>query len=375
MATTTMRTTEQKQADSTILETTNWYTVCAKTVDDYYKAKRDDYYPNQRTQEILGIQDSSEAGRDLYGAFNTLFLHGRCSLTMMENALIHSETSYPEQVELWIRSLPPKERSMYAASLYNSGDRFTNGIPWDHEFYQRMARHLREEFPDVQLPHLPQPLGDDRHSPVRHQIQTAVYDFHATIDCGIFFSGSLVDFHRPLSLSYNEYAESDILVDFGPVFGVHKSHLTFGERSDNGRDLSVSEQILRCWNVMYFSNRLCKTELEYALLNGPTGIKTLLLRGLTLLSLFHAQDLATMMPMMTALSQILSSAEAQDLFQELPTSQTRLMECDYCGEQISMEKKCGNCSKAVYCHRNCQKGDWKRHKWLCNRYYCRQANN
>jgi hypothetical protein len=43
-------------------------------------------------------------------------------------------------------------------------------------------------------------------------------------------------------------------------------------------------------------------------------------------------------------------------------------ECDYCGNEIANKKVCSGCKIAVYCDRDHQKGDWKRHKLLCQRY-------
>jgi hypothetical protein len=93
------------------------YIVAAMTVEQFMKARAQDMLPDEETERVFGM--SGERGRILYGAFNTLFMRGRLSRTMLEQALTHSPTSYPEYIQLWIRSLHPMERSHYTQQLCN----------------------------------------------------------------------------------------------------------------------------------------------------------------------------------------------------------------------------------------------------------------
>ena len=80
-------------------------------VDKYISARNKDMLPDLETEEALGMK-GQPAGRNLYGAFKTLYLHGRFSRTMIEQALAYSPASYPEYIQLYLRSPPPAERSM-----------------------------------------------------------------------------------------------------------------------------------------------------------------------------------------------------------------------------------------------------------------------
>ena len=42
------------------------------------------------------------------------------------------------------------------------------------------------------------------------------------------------------------------------------------------------------------------------------------------------------------------------------------VECDYCaGKTEKLKHRCSQCHVAFYCGKDCQKGDWKRHRPLC----------
>jgi hypothetical protein len=312
---------------------------------------------------------------------------------MLELALIHSETSFPEFLELWIRSLPPNERSRYVAMLYNEAQ-FPN-IPWDYHFYkyslqdrravydgtttttgQKQQQHQR---PD-RMPTPPKPLGDDRHSRKNNSIRNAAYFFYEVLSHGCLFEGgsddSSVDCNGPLNARYVELIEPDILETIGPVFGIQKSELVFGRRSDvddlGARNqpswLSPSERILRCWNILHRARRLCKTELEDALVRGPVGVRDLLERGVTLIRMTLGDDPEDPAVLMTDGVEELLFSSNQVEFVELTTSQPMLEECDYCGRNVPKRTHCSKCKVALYCSRECQTKDWRRHKWLCHRY-------
>jgi hypothetical protein len=83
------------------------YIIYALLVDKYISARNKDMFPDVSVEEALGMK--GEAGRNLYGAFKTLHLHDRFSRTMIEQALAYSPASYPEYIQLYLRSLPPAE--------------------------------------------------------------------------------------------------------------------------------------------------------------------------------------------------------------------------------------------------------------------------
>jgi SET and MYND domain-containing protein len=43
--------------------------------------------------------------------------------------------------------------------------------------------------------------------------------------------------------------------------------------------------------------------------------------------------------------------------------------CDFCVSLNKSLKKCSNCRKMYYCDRNCQRNDWKWHKFECDLYH------
>ncbi|KAL3903946.1 MAG: hypothetical protein SGARI_005149 [Bacillariaceae sp.] len=170
--------------------------------------------------------------------------------------------------------------------------------------------------------------------------------------------------------------EPDVLVTLGPVFGIDKSELVFGERSDDrvrsGKGITPSERILRSWNVLYHARRLCLTELEDALVRGTPGVRDLLERGATLMEMTLA-DPNPALDMIKGTKDLLFASDTVE-FAELEATESLLMECDYCGETVEKKLQCSKCKVAVYCDRECQTGDWKRHKWLCSRYCCQNPS-
>jgi len=211
-----------------------------------------------------------EAGRNLYGAFKTLYLQGRFSRTQPEQALTFRPNFYPEYVQLLLRSLPPSGRSMYAAKLYNSNFK---GIKWDIPFYTKPHRQLeREGFEHIQPA---APLGDDRHAPVVANIVAVASAFHCIFDIGFLFDGNAGDTLAPLAdrcyfleMTRADEDGDDILSKHGSVFGIDPSTLGWGsgtrfDQREND-DVSTSEIVLRTWSALYFAERLSKTELEHA---------------------------------------------------------------------------------------------------------------
>jgi hypothetical protein len=325
---------------------------------------------------------------------------------MLELALIHSETTYPEYLELWMRSLPPNERSRYVAMLYNE-NHFKN-VPWNHHFYKYSLQDRRAEYDgttatDVvdggkqhvveggdkqqqqqqqqqqQRPHRmptpPKPLGDNRHSPKNNSIRNAAYFFYEVLDCACLFEdrgNGEFDCNSPLNAKYTELIEPDILETIGPVFGIRKSEIVFDSPTEN-RVLSPSERILRCWTVLHRARRLCKTELEDALGRGPAGIRDLLERGITLIRMTLGDDPTNPLVGMTDGVQGLLFSSNRVEFMELPITQPINEECDYCGQLVPKHTICSKCKLALYCNRECQTKDWKRHKWLCKMYNCCQS--
>jgi hypothetical protein len=170
-----------------------------------------------------------------------------------------------------------------------------------------------------------------------------------------------------------EYVQSllddDYLAYMGPCFGVDKSELNWNQRSEIRLEvMSGSEVMLRTWNLLYFCERLCKTELECALAYGPDAMKDLFSQGVRLANLTFPHSFTA-----DGMTSLLNGAKNLDLdnvhFAPVPEGGEPHLECDYCGEQISRKLTCSSCHFAIYCKRDCQKGDWKRHKPLCARYH------
>lgn len=40
--------------------------------------------------------------------------------------------------------------------------------------------------------------------------------------------------------------------------------------------------------------------------------------------------------------------------------------CFYCGKPLRVRQRCTRCRVAMYCEQHCQKGDWSKHKPVCN---------
>jgi len=331
------------------------YKMYAMLVQKYVEARNRDILPDIDSEKILGM--SGTVGRTLYGAFKTFQLQGRFSRTQIEQALA---TDYPTYIQLWLRSLPPAQRSRYAADLYNSDFR---GIEWDTDFHTNPHAMMQQDgFRPIPPP---VPVGDDRHSARMAHVVKVADDFHALLNTGILFQGIRAgDVEAGFSSEYVDMMDGDILQEYGSVFGIQKSELHFGVRSDaSAAVLSNSDIVLRAWNVLYFSERLSKTELEHALIQGPGGMSSLLKTGVKLASqLFcnpkHSHLLNLALPLVHNV-----------VFTALPDDASdQRLECDYCGEAMEKTLLCAKCKVAMYCGRECQRGDWKRHKPLCSRY-------
>jgi hypothetical protein len=438
-----------------VIEESVCYKLCTIIVDKLVIAQAMDVLPDGDTSKILGLtgtgggltnEDSATDDDDqlqtdfglLYSALQTLFGQGRCSRTMLELALIHSETSYPEFVELWIRSLPPNERTVYSNKLCNSNKNTTfTSIPWDYHFYKHSLQAKRADYDGTDgrlmaMPTPPSPLGDHRHTIRGNSIRNAAYFFYEVLRTGVLFDTSNQDCYEigmdcniPLAADYIELVEPDILVTLGPVFGINKTDLVFGVRSDDvvvvnrdddgdsdcvtavssesdglaasassssssssndacggDRTMSSSERILRTWNILYHTDRLCKTELEDALLRGPASMRDLLERGATLVKMTHHPHhpmakivqgiLQSNLVVQTKFVHLLSGDGNGDDYSDVTMhhqhEQPELLECDYCGQEIGRKEYCSQCMVAMYCNRDCQKKDWKRHKGLCKKY-------
>jgi len=114
--------------------------------------------------------------------------------------------------------------------------------------------------------------------------------------------------------------------------------------------------VLRTWNTLYFRERLSKTELEYALVNGPTAMDFLFRNGAMLAAkLFPDREYASILEKAMALGEI----DFAELQPEQISNDKPCVACDYCGEDASKVNRCSGCKIAIYCGRDCQKGDWK----------------
>lgn len=374
------------------------YVIIRKTIDNYIEARNEDYLPDDVTAQVLGMltprdesnEEDNTAARRLYGAFKTLQLHGRFSRTMMEMALMGATTtgpvgennnnnnmaadpsSYPKYVELLMRSLPPNERSRYAASLYNG---MFSKVIWDHQIYGRFVEQLHGR----PLPSLPVPLGDDRHVPQHRCVSEAAEAFIMNMKFLFEMFSEAPLWARCLEPDYMEYQSKDALVMVGPALGFDKDDLVFGA-PPIGRTMSQSELMLRCWAILFAKERLCKTELEDAFVKGPARLRSLLQFGIFLVQMeYHdTRDESLQGPehvfawsILQAVRGLLKGEEGGVVvFKELPIEgETQwLMECDYCGKSVDRKTLCSRCQKAMYCSHECQKGDWKRHKPGCHQY-------
>lgn len=306
-------------------------------VQKFSEALIRDMLPDSDTEQVFATR-----GNDLYGAITTLRLQGRYSKTMFEQALTYSATSYPEYIQLWIRSLPPGERSMYAADLYNNS--FPN-ITWDDRMYTQLAIHSQGS-PLQSKP--PSPLGDDRHSKQRAKIQLAASMFHTVLNYGVLFESTHYD--AELVNDHGDH-DDDILLLFGPYFGVTKPDLVFGQKATPNRVLSTSERVLRVWNCLYFHQRLSKTELEYALLQGPQQMRALFQTACERAVRFDGADSFGHAFLVAAHQDNLAE---QVEFVELTVDEEKdsvLEECDYCGTKLAKSFGCGKCKKARYCNK------------------------
>jgi len=115
------------------------------------------------------------------------------------------------------------------------------------------------------------------------------------------------------------------------------------------------------------AERICKTELEYALVQGPTAMKSLLQRGARLASTLFSSPTGPA-------HALFQKALALDLdalnFDGVSTGNAAtLSECDFCGKELKKKKNShrSRCKTSMYCGRECQKRDWKRHQPFCQR--------
>jgi hypothetical protein len=327
----------------------------------------------------------------------TLYLHGRFSRTLIEWALCSTtpSLSYSEYIPLLLSSLPPEGRSSYAADLYNHKYR---GLEWDTKLYRNIGKGFMEAGRPLPVPIIP--MGDDRRSPKMASIVTYAADFFTLLNDGLLFDGHDIKIispalHAKLVPRYLEIFEDDddSLAVVGPCFGIQKSDLNFDDDTgakDQHSEMSPSEVILRMWNLLYHCERLCKTELECALLQGPDGaggVKALFSNGLELVSKFPRcwpTNESGVMTGETAIQDLIRRASSLDFdtveFAPVPQPGvvggeeeeiSTMMECDYCGGTPPKKLVCSHCHVAMYCGGECQQGDWKRHKPLCSRYQAR----
>jgi hypothetical protein len=102
---------------------------------------------------------------EIFNSFVTLKLHGRLSANLLEDALLAaadgdtyaSAGALPRAYEVWIRSLPPRQRSTYTARLVKA--KFA-GAEWGGP----EAPVPGERLTAAQRPAVAAPLGDNWHS-------------------------------------------------------------------------------------------------------------------------------------------------------------------------------------------------------------------
>jgi len=361
----------------------------AKTVDMLFGAIKADLLPDENVELVLGM--SGESGRILYGAIQTLLRHGRLSRNMLEQAMCYNTTSYKEYITLWIQSLPPKHRSHYTAMLCK--DKFRN-LPWntDPNFpnYFRQVGTLGNEDVDSDN-HFRRvkpvtPLGDNRHDPLPAKAVRLASEFYNVFSRGLLFDGP----DSPSNMNCHDTESLNVLRHHGSLFGIDAGELPW----DDGHSfplrvlpevMTVSDLMLRTWNVLYHCQRVSLTELENALLQGSVREfmarevnnaiqlgyqgKPFALRGRTVLN----QAINFLNGDYSSLQGETDPANFRLLFTSLPVDEPAgdnetFLECDCCGSMLEKQTRCSRCRIALYCNGDCQKKDWARHKPLCSRF-------
>ena len=343
------------------------YIAAAQIVDKYIEARNKDFLPDVQTEEILGM-GRGPVGHKLLGAFKTLHLQGRFSRTQIEQALVYSPDHYPGYIKTLICSLPPSARSRCASDLYNN--KF-NGVHWEMIFYNNIHVNMFDSgVRNFLKPALP--LGDDRHSPKMKAIAEIASTFHDAFAYGCIFQSSfppdvLDDVLAPIDPDYPEMVGLDLFDRYGALFGIHKDCLVLtGSRERSS--YSESEIILRAFYILYLKERLSKTELEHALLNGPKAMELLFTNGIRLCKLFPgSKEDDAFQSVIINQAEKLSSFDFAEMGDDFVNeSDANDVECDYCGKQTEkLENRCSQCHVAFYCGKDCQEKDWKRHRPLC----------
>jgi hypothetical protein len=340
-------------------------------VNSFLKAQEQDLLPQEQTEKILGLSftQTNPAGRELYGAINTLILQGRFSRTQMEQALCYSPTSYEESMKLWLSALPPASRSMYVARFIENKFK---GIQWDRDWAEKMNQNLEDENVYQRIPP-PVPLGDNRHAPKYSAVARIVSEFYELLDTAILLDGNAGDVHAPLSVDFavmeEEYGEKAWMELYAKYFGFCNSDLNWkeGAARSNGRTLNVSELVLRTWIILYYRNRLSKTELEHAMVQGPSGMEFLFKNAAKLAAeIFPVKQHQGILKQALDLDDLVF--EQVHVYHKEDGTVYECLECDYCAEDMTKVNRCSACHIACYCNRDCQKADWKRHKCLCTHY-------
>lgn len=350
-----------KSVQPVLMEVSVVYRLNAEVAHNYYKAQQVDFLPDANTEKRLGMGGGG-VGIALFHTFKTLDKHGRLSRTIIEQALMHSDKSYPTYMKWWISSLPPRERSRYAALLYNTKYK---DLQWDEQYHAQTHAAIIEEGPSQLFTEPPFPLGDDRHSPKNAAIIRIASHFYDLIHYNQLFDEC--DAHAPLSIEFHEFSEDNFLQRNSSLFGFDYEDLEWKGQSSDGRldELSNSEVVLRAWYILYIRQRLSKIELEHALQNGPEAMKRLFSNGMKLASMFY--------PFPEHESILRRTMRLQNVaFRELQKKDYSIhdknKECDYCGVKLEKPSQCNGCRIAMYCGKECQRGDWKRHQLLCPKY-------
>jgi hypothetical protein len=246
------------------------------------------------------------------------------------------------------------------------------GIEWDMQMYQRLSETISHTYGLGQFAP-PVAFGDDRHSPLHAAACSYSYQLYSLINYGVLCrdTRNAADVHAPLNQEFQ-----DQLTDYGKLFGVDAGELNWTDRSE-GRRMSNSELVLRCWNCLYFAQRLSLTQLECALVGGPEEMRTLLSYSTIITGLYMMKDSPALagrdLFKELVKRKCLGDVEFQDLRERNPTEEH--LSCDYCGEEMAKRLQCSRCKVALYCSRDHQREDFKRHKTLCLQYEARNREN
>jgi hypothetical protein len=233
------------------------------------------------------------------------------------------------------------------------------------KIYKRLSEYLvRGDKFDVPPPI---PLGDDRHSPLRAAIAHHASYFFTLLSTGTLTDGDGLDVNAPLCRE----SIYEPLQEIGAYFGVHVVDVNWETGAESRvQTMSYSELILRIWYALYLNIRLSVTQLEHALVHESTGMKELLDFSIHV-HLTYSKQPPQMMQMMGSIycNELLQRGLSGARFEQVqvgPGDKPDLT-CDYCGDEISKAPRCSRCHCAMYCNRDCQKSDFKRHKPLCLR--------